>query len=84
MEVPDDPPFGLLVHARLMRQGYWHVVEAWDSEDAYEAFVLDRLAPASGRRIERHGLRLDRPDSSVPESQMSIEEVYSLVVRKMD
>jgi hypothetical protein len=83
MGVRDDPPSGLVVHARLMRQGRWHVVDVWDSVEAYEAFVRDRLAPASQRVIERHGLRLDGLDSNGPEPQMSIEEVYSLVVGKI-
>ena len=81
--VRDDPPSGLVVHARLMRQGHWHVVDVWDSVEAYEAFVRDRLAPASQRVIERLGLRLDSPDSNVPEPQMSIEEVHSLVVGRI-
>jgi hypothetical protein len=82
MGVRVDQPSGLVVHARLMRQGRWHVVDVWDSVEAYEVFVRDRLAPASQRVIERHGLRLDGPDSNGPEPQMSIEEVYSLVVGK--
>jgi hypothetical protein len=81
--VRDEPPSGLVVHARLMRQGHWHVVDVWDSVADYEAFARDRLAPASQRVMERHGLRLDDPHSNVPEPQMSIEEVYSLVVGKI-
>ena len=82
MGVRDDPPSGLVVHARLMRQGRWHVVDVWDSVEAYEAFVRDRLAPASQRVIERHDLRVDGPDSNGPEPHMSIDEVYSLVLGK--
>jgi hypothetical protein len=83
LRVREDPPSGLVVHARLMRQGHWHVVDVWDSVQAYEAFVRDRLAPASQRVIERRGLTLDDLDSNVPEPQMSIEEVYSLVVGRI-
>jgi hypothetical protein len=83
MGVRDNPPSGLVVHARVMRQGRWHVVDVWDSVEAYETFVRDRLAPASERVIERHGLRLDDPDPDGPEPRMSVDEIYSLVVGKI-
>jgi hypothetical protein len=79
MGVRDDPPAGLVVHVRLIRQGRWHVVDVWDSIEAYETFVRDRLAPASQRVIERHGLFMDSTQSQ-PEPKMSIDEIYSLLV----
>ena len=83
MGVRDDPPVGLVVHTRLVRRGQWHVVDVWDSVEAYEAFVRDRLMPASQRVIERRGITLDRTESNGPEPQMSIEEVYSVVVGRV-
>jgi hypothetical protein len=82
MGVRDDPPAGLVVHVRLIRQGQWHVVDVWDSIEAYEAFVRDRLTPASQRVIERHGLFMDSAQLQDPEPQMSIDEIYSLLVGK--
>jgi hypothetical protein len=82
MGVRDDPPAGLIVHVRLERQGQWHVVDIWDSLEAYEAFVRDRLAPASQRVIERHGLTIDGAESEGSEPQMSVDEIYSLVIGK--
>jgi hypothetical protein len=80
MGIRDDPPAGLVVHARLIRQGQWHVVDVWDSIEAFDAFVRDRLAPASQRVIERHGLVMHSAQSQDPEPQRSIDDIYSLLV----
>ena len=69
MGVRDDPPAGMVVHVRLKRQGQWHVVDIWDSLETYEAFVRDRLAPASQRVIERHGLAMEGVALEGSESQ---------------
>jgi len=82
MGVRDDPPAGLVVHVRLIRHGQWHVVDVWDSIEAYEAFVRDRLAPASQRVIERRGLTIDGDEPEGPGPRMSIDKIYSLIVGK--
>ena len=66
MGIRENPPVGLVVHTRLVRRGQWHLVDVWDSVEAYEAFVRDRLAPASQRVIERRGITLNRTESQRP------------------
>ena len=42
-----NPPSGLIVHcAGAAGDGTWRVVEVWESTDAQQAFLQERLAPA--------------------------------------
>ena len=46
MNVDDDPPEGLIVHAAGEVDGKWRLVDVWESEAAYERFRDSRLMPA--------------------------------------
>jgi hypothetical protein len=45
MEVDTDPPVGMIVHSAGPIDGGWGVVDFWESRDAFDAFVNDRLMP---------------------------------------
>ncbi|HXD53752.1 MAG TPA: hypothetical protein VN618_03275 [Solirubrobacteraceae bacterium] len=45
MEVDTDPPAGLLVHSAGPIEGGWGVIDFWESREAFDAFVKDRLMP---------------------------------------
>jgi hypothetical protein len=42
----DKPADGLLLHTAGPKPGGWRVFDVWESEDAFNRFVEDRLMPA--------------------------------------
>lgn len=55
MDVRSDPPAGLVVHVHYEEGGRVHVVDVWESTDAYEKFARERLGPAMEKVAQRHG-----------------------------
>lgn len=45
MEVDTDPPAGMLVHSAGPVEGGWGIIDFWESREAFDAFVRDRLMP---------------------------------------
>jgi hypothetical protein len=45
MEVDTDPPAGMLVHSAGPIEGGWGIIDFWESRDAFDTFVRDRLMP---------------------------------------
>jgi hypothetical protein len=45
MEIDTDPPAGMIVHSAGPIEGGWGVVDFWDSRDAFDTFVGQRLMP---------------------------------------
>ena len=45
MEVESDPPAGMLVHSAGPVEGGWGIIDFWESREAFDAFVRDRLMP---------------------------------------
>jgi hypothetical protein len=45
MEVDTDPPAGMIVHSAGPIEGGWGVVDFWESRDAFDTFVDQRLMP---------------------------------------
>ena len=45
MEVDTDPPAGMLVHSAGPVEGGWGIIDFWESRDAFDTFVRDRLMP---------------------------------------
>jgi hypothetical protein len=46
--VPDELPEGLITHLAMPRpEGGWQVLDVWDTEEAYQAFLHAKLVPAA-------------------------------------
>ena len=45
MEVDTDPPRGMLFHSAGPVEGCWGVIDFWESREAFDAFVQERLMP---------------------------------------
>jgi hypothetical protein len=43
---PANPPRGIVAQLAGPFEGGWRVISVWESQEAYEAFRRDRLAPA--------------------------------------
>ena len=70
MNVEADPPAGLIVHTHYEQDGRVHIVDVWDSHEAYETFNAQRLGPTVGKVAGEHGIDLGAgppPDSVVTE-----------------
>jgi len=46
MNIEGDPPVGLLFHSSGPTASGWGVVDFWESRDAFDCFLDERLAPA--------------------------------------
>jgi hypothetical protein len=46
LNIGDDPPSGLIVHAAGEVDGQWQVVEVWESVEDADRFATTRLMPA--------------------------------------
>ena len=46
LDLDRNPPAGLILHAAGPGEGGWRVVEVWESREAYDACVRDRVVPA--------------------------------------
>jgi hypothetical protein len=69
----EDPPEGLLVHVVTDKNGMAHVVDVWDSREAFERFTKERLLPGIEQAMGSSGA--DHPDMPEP----SIVEAFDLV-----
>lgn len=74
MGVDENPPDGLLVHVHFEKDGRMHVVDLWDSQDAFESFRESRLMPVMQAVAERHGMQ-----GPLPEPESSITEIHRAV-----
>jgi hypothetical protein len=45
MEIDNNPPAGLIVHSAGPIDGGWGVIDFWESREAFDTFVSDRLMP---------------------------------------
>jgi hypothetical protein len=45
LQQQDEPPAGLLVHTAGFTGNRFRIFEVWESKDAFERFVQDRLMP---------------------------------------
>jgi hypothetical protein len=75
MGVDSDPPKGLVVHTHYEADGQVHVVDVWDSQDAYDTFNADRLGPATRKVAEAHGIDI----SQGPGPSGTVHEIHRLV-----
>lgn len=74
MGADDNPPEGMLLHTHFEQDGRVHVVDVWDSQEAYEAFRDARLLPAMQAVAQRNGL-----DGPPPQPESSITAVHRVV-----
>ena len=45
MEVDTDPPAGMIFHSAGPIEGGWGVIDFWESRQAFDDFVSERLMP---------------------------------------
>lgn len=45
MEIDGNPPEGLIVHSAGPIDGGWGIIDFWESREAFDTFVRDRLMP---------------------------------------
>jgi hypothetical protein len=45
MEIDTDPPAGMIVHSAGPIEGGWGVIDFWESRQAFDNFVAERLMP---------------------------------------
>ncbi len=45
MEIDTNPPAGMIVHAAGPVDGGWGVIDFWESREAFDSFVGERLMP---------------------------------------
>lgn len=68
MGVETDPPAGLVVHTHFVERGHVHVVDVWDSQEAFERFEESRLGPTMRKVAAAHGMDLSQappPDTNI-------------------
>jgi hypothetical protein len=74
MGVDQNPPDGIVVHTHFEQDGRLHIVDVWESREAYESFRESRLMPAMQQVAQRHGMTAPLPDP-----QTSITDVHRVV-----
>ena len=45
----DEPPPGMLFHAAGQTENGWRVIDVWESQEAADRFIQDKLGPALQR-----------------------------------
>jgi hypothetical protein len=53
MGIDDNPPAGMIFHSAGPIEEGWHVIDVWESRDAFDTFVAGRLQPAIGELGDR-------------------------------
>jgi hypothetical protein len=71
--VTADPPRGLIVHTAMETGGGVRIVDVWESQEALETFMRERLMPAAERLQSRENTTAPQPP------QPEILEVFDLV-----
>ncbi len=66
MDVKANPPVGLILHTHYKDGDRVRITDVWESEQAYETFREQRLAPAMEKVAASHGI--DISQSGPPES----------------
>jgi hypothetical protein len=70
--IHDHPPDGLIVHtAEDQGEKGMHIVDVWESREAYEAFGKDRLGPAVAEVLG------SAPEGGGPEHEF--HDLYSVI-----
>jgi hypothetical protein len=68
MGVSEDPPPGLLLHAHYEEGGQVHIMDVWESAEAHDVFVQQRLGPAMQTVSQRYGVAAgEAPETLVTE-----------------
>ena len=63
-----NPPAGLVVHTHYLDHGSVHVVDVWDSEEAFDRFQETTLMPAMQKVAAAHGMDMSQgpaPDTTI-------------------
>ena len=73
MRTHEDPPTGLIAHAVTRTTNGIHVVDIWDSREAFEKFNADRLTPAMQQAITERNITLEGPP------EQTFDEAFDVV-----
>ena len=64
--VRSDPPAGLIIHTCGPMDGGLRIFDVWETRADYDRFAEQRLRPAMGSVLERHGRSLaDTPSAEI-------------------
>ena len=74
MGVHDNPPAGLIVHVMTDTATGVHVVDVWDSKEAFDRFNDDQLMPVMQKVMAERNISMDGPP---PEP--TFDEAYDVV-----
>jgi hypothetical protein len=78
LEFDTRPPKGLIFHAAGQASSGWRVFDIWESQDAWDRFLKDRLAPA----FEKAGIQnRPNPPESFPIHNTYLSDAKSLSTR---
>ena len=56
VDLPSNPPAGLIFHVSGPIKEGWHVIDVWESRAAFDTFLQERVQPAIGASgVEIHG-----------------------------
>jgi hypothetical protein len=61
MDIEANLPDTFVSHVHFMRDGKAHVVDVWQTKEAYDTFSAERLGPALAKVAERHGIAMNGP-----------------------
>ena len=75
MDAHSDPPAGMIVHTHYEEGGQIHIMDVWESVEAYQRFAEDRLGPAMQTVAARRGVEL--PQGGPPE--YTVTDVHAVV-----
>ncbi len=53
MRVDENPPAGLIFHTAGPIEDGWGVIDVWESREAFDTFIGERLQPAAGELGDR-------------------------------
>jgi heme-degrading monooxygenase HmoA len=73
MRTHEDPPEGLIVHVATETANGVHVVDIWESKEAFEKFSADRLTPAMQKAMVELNIKMDGPP------EQTFEEAFDVV-----
>ena len=79
LDLDTNPPEGLLVHTLGQdERGTWRVVDIWESREAHDRFVEERLTPVIREVLGERGVDLD----NMPEPNRLLYETYDVRSRE--
>ena len=72
MGLDEEPAAGLIIHTAGEYNGIWREVDVWESREAFETFLRDRIMPAVVKVVGEEAL-------NTPPPEPQFMEVYDLI-----